>query len=72
LGKGEPLETYLARTQSVVEGVATTRAVVELAREHRVDMPITKAVHAVLFEALDPIEAIAQLMQRELTQERVG
>ncbi len=72
LGRGEALDHFLKRTPSVVEGVATTRSVVDLARKYRVDMPITQAVYAVLFENLDPIEAIGRLMTRELKQERVG
>lgn len=72
LGRGETLSAYLARTQSVVEGVETTRGVVELAKRQGVDMPIARAVHAVLFEGLDPIHAIAGLMSREMKAERVG
>jgi glycerol-3-phosphate dehydrogenase (NAD(P)+) len=72
LGRGERLETYLARTPSVVEGVATTKSVVELAKKLNVDMPITLAIHAVLFEGLDPIDAIGRLMTRATKAERVG
>jgi len=72
LGKGEPLSQYLARTDSVVEGVATTRAVMDLAKKRGVEMPITAAVYAVLYEGLDPIDAISRLMSRELKAERVG
>lgn len=72
LGKGETLEKYLGRTRSVVEGVATTKAVMELAKKYRVEMPITAAVHAVLYEGVDPIDAISELMSRELKAERVG
>lgn len=72
LGRGEKLETYLARSRHVVEGVATTRSVIDLARKYRVDMPITAAAHAVLFENVDPIDAIGGLMSRELKVERVG
>lgn len=71
LGKGESLESFLRRSSSVVEGVATTRSVMDLARKYRVEMPITAAVHAVLFEGLDPIEGIGRLMTRELKRERV-
>jgi glycerol-3-phosphate dehydrogenase len=35
-------------------------------------MPIAEAVHAVLYEKLDPIDAIARLMSREIKAERVG
>ena len=72
LGKGEKLEEYLARSLCVVEGVATTKSVMDLARKYRVEMPITGAVHAVLFEGLDPLEAITRLMSRELKGEVTG
>ena len=72
LGKGAKLADILARSRSVIEGVATTRSVMDLARKYRVEMPIVSAVHSVLFEGLDPIDAIGQLMTREPKAERVG
>lgn len=72
LGKGKKLEQVLEDIPGVVEGVPTTKAVVDLAKKYRVEMPITAAVHRVLFEGLDPLEAISQLMSRELKPERVG
>ncbi|MEM7754190.1 MAG: NAD(P)H-dependent glycerol-3-phosphate dehydrogenase [Planctomycetota bacterium] len=72
LGRGTRLEDYLASSTSVVEGVATTQSVVDLAERFRVDMPITRAVHAVLHGGLDPIEAIGRLMSRDLRDERLA
>ena len=72
LGRGRSLDEVLEESSSVVEGVATTRSVVELAERLGVEMPITAAVHAVLYEGLDPIEGIARLMSREPKEERVG
>jgi glycerol-3-phosphate dehydrogenase (NAD(P)+) len=72
LGRGRTLDEFLAGTNSVVEGVATTRSVRELAHRHAVEMPIVEAVHAVLFEDQDPIDAIASLMSRVQKAERVG
>jgi glycerol-3-phosphate dehydrogenase (NAD(P)+) len=72
LGRGEALEAILASTVSVVEGVATTKSVMALARRHAVDMPITAAVHGILFESLAPRDAIRALMEREQKAERVG
>ncbi|MBN1342749.1 MAG: NAD(P)-dependent glycerol-3-phosphate dehydrogenase [Phycisphaerae bacterium] len=69
IGRGETLDQILATTSSVVEGVATTRSVLELARRHGVEMPITAAVHAVLFERRSVGEAITELMVRELRSE---
>jgi len=72
LGKGRKVDDVLATMKGVVEGVPTTRSVVELAEKHRVEMPITQAVYRVLFDGLDPLEAIGQLMTREAKHERVG
>lgn len=72
IGRGRSLDEYLHSTQSVVEGVATTKSVMALARRHGIEVPITAAVHAVLFEALPPRDAIARLMEREPKPERVG
>jgi glycerol-3-phosphate dehydrogenase (NAD(P)+) len=43
-----------------------------LAQQHSVEMPITAAVNDVLFEKLDPIDAIARLMTRSPKREVVG
>jgi len=69
VGKGEPADAVLARTASVVEGVATTRSVMALAAAHHVEMPITAAVHAVLFEGKSPADAVTDLMTRPTKRE---
>jgi glycerol-3-phosphate dehydrogenase (NAD(P)+) len=65
LGKGRKLQEILGKMNSVAEGVQTTQAVVELAKRYRVEMPITQAVHAVLFEGRDVIGALSDLMSRD-------
>ncbi len=72
LGRGVKLADHLARSPHVVEGVATTRSVIDLAARARVEMPIAQAVHDVLFASIDPVDAIAALMSREPKPERVG
>jgi glycerol-3-phosphate dehydrogenase (NAD(P)+) len=72
LGRGERLDDVLKSMQSVVEGVPTTRSLVELSHRLNVDMPISRAVYAILFEGLAPQEAIRELMSREQKAERVG
>ena len=69
IGKGVSLSEALSATASVVEGVATTTSVAELASRHGVEMPITQAVHDVLFGGVSPAEAIAGLMSRPLKAE---
>jgi glycerol-3-phosphate dehydrogenase (NAD(P)+) len=64
IARGESLEEILAGMAQVAEGVRTTRSVCALADSHGVPMPIARAVHAVLFEGLAPLEAGRGLMER--------
>ena len=72
LGRGRKLDEVLAEIPGVVEGVPTTRAVMKLAEQHDVEMPITASVHEVLFNNLDPLEGISRLMRRDPKAEVVG
>jgi glycerol-3-phosphate dehydrogenase (NAD(P)+) len=69
IGRGERLEDILRSTFTVAEGVETSRSVFRLARKHGVDMPITREVHAVLHEGRRPLEAVNNLMGRDLKEE---
>ena len=72
IGRGESLASFTSRTNVVVEGVATTRSLMQIAAEHGVDMPITQAVGGILFDGHTPKEAIHSLMDRSLRQESLG
>ncbi|HLL90480.1 MAG TPA: NAD(P)H-dependent glycerol-3-phosphate dehydrogenase [Tepidisphaeraceae bacterium] len=69
IGKGRKLADVLGMMDSVAEGVPTTKAVVQLASRYAVPMPITEAVHAVLFEGKDAIAALTDLMTRDPRRE---
>jgi glycerol-3-phosphate dehydrogenase (NAD(P)+) len=71
LGAGATLAEALASMHSIVEGVDTCRATVALAAARRVDMPLARAVHGVLFDGLAPRDALAGLMRREGSAERL-
>jgi glycerol-3-phosphate dehydrogenase (NAD(P)+) len=71
IGKGFTPEEARQQIQSVVEGVATTQSVVELAKKHNVEMPITESVHAIIFEGKKPLQAIQDLMARGLKGESI-
>jgi glycerol-3-phosphate dehydrogenase (NAD(P)+) len=64
IGQGMSLAQVLAGMSSVAEGVPTTQAAMELAGRYDVEMPITRAVSAVLFEGKDPSTALTDLMAR--------
>ena len=65
LAEGKPLATIVAELGHVAEGVPCSKAVRELAAKLGVDMPITNAVAAVLFDGYDAKEMVAQLLARD-------
>jgi glycerol-3-phosphate dehydrogenase (NAD(P)+) len=69
IGQGLTTEQALAKTNSVVEGVATCKSVCALADKYHVEMPITRAVYQILFEGKGVQQAISELMQRQLKAE---
>ncbi len=69
IGRGEKLAGILASMTMVAEGVETTRAAVRVAEKHQVEIPIIQQVHKVLFEDKPPMEALSELMTRELKRE---
>lgn len=69
VGKGRSLEDVLSGMSMVAEGVTTTQAALRLAEKHDVDMPIARAVHAVLFEQVPAAQALTQLMTRPVQPE---
>jgi glycerol-3-phosphate dehydrogenase (NAD(P)+) len=70
IGKGRALQAILAEMESVAEGVPTTQSLVQLATQYEVEMPITRGVHAVLFEGKDVRFALTDLMTRDPKPER--
>ena len=64
LGRGETLEEILARKSQTAEGVKSCRSILDLARKHDVDMPITEHVVAVVHEGMTPVDMLKGLMRR--------
>ena len=69
LASAQKLDDVLGSLGHVAEGVYTARETLALAQKHRVDMPITRAVCAVLFEGARPRDAVASLLAREAKSE---
>jgi glycerol-3-phosphate dehydrogenase (NAD(P)+) len=69
LGHGETLEEVLKGARTVAEGVRTTRAVLGLAKKHKVDMPIVQEVYKVLYEGKLSRQSVVELMMRAAKDE---
>jgi len=72
LGKGRTVQEVIAEMNMVAEGVKTSRAVLDLANERGVEMPIAEQVVAVIEEGRLPAEALLSLMSRDLKDELHG
>lgn len=64
IAKGKKLPEIINAMKEVAEGVPTARAALELSRKKKIKLPITEQVNRVLFEGLDPYQALTELMTR--------
>lgn len=71
LGQGRSVADVLGERRSVAEGAATAPAVTALAARLGVEMPICRAVHAVVEGRLGVDAAIEQLLARPFRAEGV-
>jgi glycerol-3-phosphate dehydrogenase (NAD(P)+) len=69
LAKGRALDEILSSMHSVAEGVGTAAALLKLARENRIDLPITEQVDGILRGTKKPAAAIREIMERPLRRE---
>ena len=53
----------------VAEGIRNSAAIARLAARHRVEMPITEQMVAVIYQGKDPRRAVDELMTRGLKAE---
>ena len=69
LAGGKDIEQARREIGQEVEGINTAREVRHKARELDVEMPITEQTYRVLFEGLDPREAVHNLLSRQTRAE---
>jgi glycerol-3-phosphate dehydrogenase (NAD(P)+) len=69
LGKGESWDSIRAGMKQVAEGVTTCQSAVELGKRYHVEMPISEAVHSVIFGNKSAKVALKELMAREPKRE---
>ncbi|MFC8429256.1 NAD(P)H-dependent glycerol-3-phosphate dehydrogenase [Streptomyces sp. NPDC057253] len=70
LGQGMSVAQVTAATQATTEGVKSAEAILELARAHGVDMPITETIAALLHDKISLGQAMAALLERPTKPER--
>jgi glycerol-3-phosphate dehydrogenase (NAD(P)+) len=69
IARGMTREEIVKGMNMVAEGIRTARSAYELSEREGVDMPITTQVYQILYENKDPMQAVSDLMSRELKSE---
>lgn len=69
IGQGVGVQEAMRQVGAVVEGYYAAESAWELAKRHQVQMPITEAAHAILYDAMAPQDTVNALMQRHKTIE---
>jgi glycerol-3-phosphate dehydrogenase (NAD(P)+) len=72
LGKGMAIDEVIAITRQTAEGVKSSQSVLELARRHGVEMPITEVMDAVMHHGLEVGKVASLLTSRSAKPERYG
>ena len=69
IGQGKSLEETKKEVGMVIESVDNIDVAYELGKLHNIEMPIVETVYRVLYESLDPQEAVKDLMTRDKKME---
>ncbi len=69
LGLGKDRKEAMAEIGQEIEGVFAAKETYLLAQKHNIEMPITEQTYKVLYEGLDPLTAVQNLLAREQKSE---
>ena len=69
IGQGMSLEDTKKQVGMVIESIDNIEVAYELGKLHNIEMPIVETVYKVLYEELDPKEAVKNLMTRDKKME---
>jgi glycerol-3-phosphate dehydrogenase (NAD(P)+) len=65
LGRGVSLKDAVAQIGQVVESIETVDTIMRMARDHGIELPISRGVQRVLHEEITPAEGLRELLARE-------
>jgi glycerol-3-phosphate dehydrogenase (NAD(P)+) len=71
IAEGLSPEAAREKIGMVVEGAYTTISALQLADKAHIEVPITRAVYAILYEGMNPRDAVKALLQRAIKEEHL-
>jgi glycerol-3-phosphate dehydrogenase (NAD(P)+) len=70
IGRGRSLRDITDNMDMIAEGINTCRAIPRIIEKYNIEMPIANSVYGILFDNKNPLEAVKELMTRNLTAEK--
>jgi glycerol-3-phosphate dehydrogenase (NAD(P)+) len=71
IAEGLSSEEAKEKIGMVVEGAYSCLSAMELGQKGQIPLPISETVYSILYEGLQPMEAVSQLMMRPVKEERL-
>ncbi len=71
IAQGLDMQAAKDKIGMVVEGAYTCVSALQLGKKSHIDVPITEAINAVLYEGLNPKDAVKALLQRAVKEEHL-
>ncbi len=65
LGQGKNSQEIIKEIGQEIEGISAAKETLSLAQKHGIDMPITEQTYKVLYENLNPLTAVQNLLGRD-------
>ena len=69
LATGKTASEIIASSNNIIEGISTTKSIMNISKLQNVELPLAKSVFDVLFNDLTPLEGVKNLMERDQTSE---
>src|SRR6056297_774132 len=69
LGRGKKTKEILENMNMVAEGVYTVKALINILKTKKTEMPIAEKIYDVIYAESDPLKCIEELMARDLKPE---
>ena len=69
IGQGKTIEQAKQEVGMTIESIDNIEVAYELSKKYNIEMPIVNAVYSVLYEGLNPKDAVTKLMTRDKKSE---
>ena len=69
LGKGKKIDEVKKEIGMTIEAIDNIEIAYELSKKYNIEMPIVESIYNILYNNLNPKDAVLQFMTREAKQE---